>query len=317
MTIGIAAFGPRAGLAVIRALAAVERVAHGAVGGYAAFAAIGNGGILYRAETQRGGTRTLFVEGETTGVPPPAEVAEATAAAVMSSGPDRPPPLSAYVPADPAAGLVTGHRLPNAAGMTGRPVNLEVLERLRAGRPARDAVDEVLDADPHCDAGVIAVDLGGGVYGRNSLRVDERTDLGGARREDRASGAVIVVLHNALVPVASLAPLAADIGLAVMAPPAPVDGEVVVSAGAPVAVGSANRVEIDAAGNVLRVQTTDGRIVSGRHNCAAVYQGAEVVAGGTVLGVTVFEPNCVVEDGRISSLNGRPSMRIGYRRRHD
>jgi hypothetical protein len=315
MTIGIAAYGPNAGLAVFHALEVVERFASGAIGGFAAFAAIGSDGVLYRAETQRGGTRTLFVEGETTGLPPTGVIAEANAAALMSSGPDRPAPLSDYVPGDVRAGLVTGHRLPNAAGFGGCAVNLEVLDRLRAGHDARSAVDDVLDADPACDAGLIAVDLSGGVYGRNSARVDRRPDLGRARCEDRESGAVIVVLHNAITPIAS-ALVAAQIGLAVMVPPPIADGFVRLRSGVPVTGGTGNRVHVDAEGNATRIETTDARVVNGRHNCAVIYLGAEVVCGGVVLGLTLFEPNCVVEDGRIVSLNGSANMRIGFHRGH-
>lgn len=313
VTIGIAASGPRAGLAVFRALAVVEKVAGGAIGGYAAFAAIGADGKLHRAETQRGGTTTLFVAGETTGVAPPAVVAEAPIAGVISSGPDRPPPLSQYVPAEPGAGLVTGHRLPNAAGITGRAVNLEVLDRLRQGLCARAAIDEVLHADPEVDAGVIAVDRRGGVFSRNSERVNRRPDLGHARRTDADTGAVIEVLHNAIFPTGSIAALAADTGLAGMAPGDAPDGEILVRASVPVVAGDGNRVLVDGNGEALQVETTDGRILNGRHNCAAIYLHSDVVREGEVIGHTVFEPNVVVENGHIATLNGRAEMRIGYR----
>lgn len=313
MTIGIAAYGPRAGLAVFRALAAIEKVATGSIGGYAAFAAIDAGGSLYRAETQRGGTSTLFVSGEHTGVVPPPPLSDALIAGVMSSGPDRPAPLSQYVPAEPGIGLVTGHRLPNAAGITGRAVNLEVLDCLKRGSSAREAVEEVLHADPDADAGVIAVDHHGGVFGCNSRRVDRRPDLGHARRENAAAGAVIEVLHNAILPVSSVAALAADIGLDVMAPGHACTGELVVRAGVPVVAGKQNRVLVDGAGEAKRIETTDHRILQGRHNCAAVYLGAMVVADGRLLGHTVVEPNVIVEKGHVVTLNGLPEMRIGYR----
>lgn len=313
MTIGIAASGPRAGLAVFRALAAAEKVATGSIGGYAAFAAIGIDGKVHRAETQRGGTRTLFVAGETTGVSPPPVVVEANIAGVMSSGPDRPPPLSQYVPAEAGVGLVTGHRLPNAAGITGRPFNLEVLDRLRRGLSARAAVDEVVHADPEADAGVIAVDRLGRVFGRNTERVNRRPDLGHARREDAQSGAVIEVLHNALLPSGSIAALAADIGLAVMAPDGTPDGEIIVRAHVPLAAGGLNRVLVDRKREAVRIETTDERILDGRHNCAAIYLDSLVMHEDEVLGRTTFEPNVVVEDGRIVTLNGRSEIRIGYR----
>jgi hypothetical protein len=90
MTIGIAAHGPNAGLAVYRSLRATERVGAGSIGGFAAFGAISADGKLMRYETQRGGTSTLFIEGEITGTDPPPDVATAASAAVISSGPDRP-----------------------------------------------------------------------------------------------------------------------------------------------------------------------------------------------------------------------------------
>lgn len=313
MTIGIAACGPNAGLAIVRALAAVEKVATGAIGGYAVFAAIDAGGRLHRAETQRGGTTTLFVDGDTTGVMPPPAVAEARSAGLMSSGPDRPAPLAQYVPAEAGVGLVTGHRLPNAAGVSGQPVNQEILIGLRAGLDARTAVDAVLDANPEADAGVIAIDAEGRLYARNSERVARRPDLGHARREIPEAGAVVEVLHNAIFPVAPLAALAAEIAISVMVPRDRIDGWVVAACGVPVVAGGANRVFIDDTGAIQRVETTDHRITRGRHNCAAIYIGAEVVHGDRTLGHTMFEPNVVVEDGRIVSLNGRDSLRIGYR----
>ncbi len=311
MTIGIAASGANAGLAVFRALAAVERVAQGAIGGFAAFAAVDASGAVYRAETQRGGTRTLFTAGETTGVPPPSMAASATRAGIMSSGPDRPAPLAQFVPADAAAGLVTGHRLPNAAGLSGQPVNLAVLDRLRAGETARTAVAEVLDADPEADAGVIAIDQYGGIFSRNSRRVGQRPDLGHARREHGTSGAVVEVLHNAIFPADSLAALAADIALAVMAPTVSA-GRITVAAGVPVIPGAADQVLVDAAGNAFRIETTDQRIVRGRHNCAAIYLGSLVIQSGRALGRTAFEPNVVVADGHIVSLSGQTRLELDY-----
>lgn len=313
MTIGIAVSGPGAGLAVFRALAAVERVGQGAIGGYAVFAAIDAAGTLHRAETQRGGTATLFTDGEVTGVAPPAVVAEATIAGVMSSGPDRPEPLEQFLPARAGVGLVTGHRLPNAIGPGGRPLNLEVLERLAAGDDARTAVDTVLAADPKADAGVIAVDAAGRVRGANSARVARRPDLGHTRRSDPAGTAVVEVLHNGIHPLAAVAELAACVAFDSMFPPLRSDGHVTVVAGTPLAAGDDSRVHVDAVGTAQRIETTDRRILTGRHNCAAIQLGTEVLHDGRRLGHTVFEPNAVVEDCRIVTLSGRATIRLGYR----
>ena len=312
MTIGIGAAGPNAGEAVFKALAAVEKVASGSIGGFAAFVAISQSGELVRASTQRGGTSTLFVSGETSGVRPPPDFATARFAAVMSSGPDRPEPLEQFTPGDRAAGLVTGHRLPNAAGSTGRPVNLEVLQFLRDGRSSQDSVDRVLDADPEADAGLIAIDLTGSVYARNSARVSRRPDLGHARRENEKLGAVVEVINNAISPATSIAMLAADIALQVMAPAGVAAGSIVVAAGTPLASGRIHRILVDGDGKVVRIETPDTRLLAGRHNCAAVYLGADVIQDGSIIGTTLIEPNVVVEDGCIISLSGQPQVSIPF-----
>ncbi len=314
MTIGIAASGPRAGLAIFRALAAVERVASGAIGGYAVFAAFDRAGVLYRAETQRGGSTTLFVDGESTGMEPPVAVAQACIAGLMSSGPDRPEPLSQFVPAESGIGIVTGHRLPNAMGATGQPVNLEVLDRLRRGLPASEAVDTVLDDDPEADAGIIAVDCSGRIHARNSARVSRRPDLGEAHRHDPASGARVAVLQNCIHPAGSLAALAADIAPAVMAPANAPDDYLTVHAGTPLRLGDRPRLHVDADGALHAVEPADARLLQGRHNCAAIYPAAMIARGGTVLGEALSEPNVVVDHGRIESLSGQDTIRIGYRR---
>ena len=69
---------------------------------------------------------------------------------------------------------------------------------------------------------------------------------------------------------------------------------------------------VDADGEATRIESTDLRILSGRHNCAAVPLGAEIVRDGERLGWAVIEPNVVVDDVRIVSLSGQQSIRIGY-----
>ncbi|MCZ7597339.1 MAG: hypothetical protein M5U09_05710 [Gammaproteobacteria bacterium] len=206
---------------MIRTMAAVERVAHRRRRRlHAAFAAIGNGGILYRAETRAAARVRCSSKARPPACrrrrkwprrrPPPVMSSRTGPASAPCRLRCRPIPRPASSPATDC---------PTAAGMTGRPVNLEVLERLRASRPARDAVDEVLDADPYCDAGIIAVDLAGGVYGRNSICVDERTiSREGPPRGPSFGGRHRQSWHcNALVPVATRwRRWRRDIGLAVM-----------------------------------------------------------------------------------------------------
>lgn len=64
--------------------------------------------------------------------------------------------------------------------------------------------------------------------------------------------------------------------------------------------------------SATRIETTDGRIVAGRHNCAAIYIGAEIVHPDGVIGVATEEPNVMVEDGAIVSLSGQSRFHLAY-----
>lgn len=312
MTIGIVAYGPNAGQAVFDALAAAERVGSGSIRGYASYVAMEADGTLHWADTQRGGTSTLFIDGEDTGIAPPPKVSRAKLAAVMSSGPDRPEPLSQFTPAEAGIGVVTGHRLPNMPGSGDVPVNVAVLELMKAGKSPQEAVDEVLDASPEADAGIVAGDLKGRVYARNSTRVARRPDLGHARREE--NGAVVEIIHNAIIPVSSLAHLLADIAMESMLRFSLPQGWITVCAGTPVEAGKQDAVIVDDSLVATKIVTTDSRIVNGGWNCAAVYLGSKVIRRGKILGTTTAEPNMLVEGGKLSSMSGQIEIRIGFRR---
>lgn len=310
MTIAIGAYGPKAGQAVFEALRAAERVATGSLGGFATFAAITRDGVLLRRETQRGAAATLFTAGERTGTEPPEEIANAIAAGVISSGPDRPEPLAQFVPADATAGLVSGHRLPQSTGVDGRPLNVAALEGLRAGLSAEAAVARVLAANPEADAGLLAVDLKGGVASRNSARVERRYDLGHARRESKTHGAVVEVLQNSIRPFPSLAALAAEIAIDVMVGEAPAIGAFVVNAGMSVELGPEALIEIDANDVARRLVTTDPLVMRGAHICAPIYAGSPVYRAGKLIGYSRLEPIVELKDARLVSLIGQPSVRI-------
>lgn len=308
MTIGIAAAGPRAGLGVFDALRAVERVGRGHIGGFAVLAVLTADGRLLRRETQRGGTVALLEGADSL----PAEIAEAPRAALMSSGPDRPAPLAAFLPGEAGVGLVTGHRFPNAPAASGRPLNEEVLELLRQGADARRAVEQVMADNPLADAGVIAIDPAGGLHGANSDRVQSRPDLGSARRACGRRGIVIEVLHNAIFPRAPLAALAAEIAFDRMDLSGEPTQRLKLRSGTPIAAGEREAVVLDEEGRVLRIVTADPRILRGRWNCASPYLGAQVVAGDRLLGHTIEEANVVVQDGKIRSVEGRCERDVQY-----
>lgn len=312
MTIAIGASGPNAGLAIFKGLQAAEAVGEGAIRGFVMLAVITQSGQLKRFETQRGGTRTLFTEGETTGVEPPQLVQTATAAALISSGPDRPVPLSQFLAADASAGLVTAHRVPQGPSVNGTPLNLEVLEALKMGRSAKAATAAILSQNPFADVGLITLDRHGNLYMENAPRVQRRPDVGMAYRADAETGAKLAVLHNAIAPAASLAPLVADIGLRQMVEVDPVVGYFIISAGIPLVYGEVDAVEIDEQGVAQTVVTSDRTFTDRERSGVGIYLHSLVRQNGRVLGKTLFEPICLVRDSRLLTMSGQTTLRMSY-----
>lgn len=314
MTIGIAASGANAGLAIFRALQAVEAVGSGCIGGFVSLAVITDDGALLRAVTQRGGTSTLFVVDERTGTDPPPRIAAATIAALMSSGPDRPEPLAQFVAGDARAGLVTGHRFAHAQGTNGIAFNQDVLDRMMRGATVGNAVDQVVDENNHSDAGLIGIDVHGNIHARNTDRVTARIDAGAAEHSDDAPGVSISILHNAIHPVAGIATMAVDVAMETMRPSWAPEFWIEASAGMQVVLGEHNLVRVDADLRVLEVTTTDPSLLRGRQDGSPIYIGSQVWQNGKRLGYTVFEPYVVLVDGVIESLIGQRSLRVGCRR---
>ena len=315
MTIGLAVTGENAGLAAFRALAAVEKVARGAIRGFVSFVVITEAGGLVRAQTQRGGTATLFVEGETTGTAPPDEIAGARFAAFMSSGPDRPEPLAQFTPGDAGFGLVTGHRLPNTPGEgSDVPLNIEVLDRLRAGAAPEAAIEATLAAYPTADAGLIVLDRQGRLFAANSRFVQTRGDLGFAFLEDAARNHRVAVLHNAIHPKDGLADLAAGTAMDCMAPFDRSDLFLTLEAGTPVALGPTAALHTDRTGRVLEVTVTRKAWLTGRRDGALVNIATPVLDAGRLIGHTTTDPYCIVEAGRLVSISGQAAVQIGVRR---
>ncbi|MBT9290935.1 DUF6963 family protein [Prosthecodimorpha staleyi] len=309
MTIGIAAYGPNAGLSILRALAAVEAVGRGAIGGFVSMVALSSSGAVLRAETQQGGSRGLFPDGF--GAAPP-DLTAAAVAGLISSGPNRPEPLAQFTPALGGVGLVTGHRMPNTAGVSGRQVNEEVLDRLRQGTSAERAVDEVLRANPLADAGVIALTVDGDLHAADTDYVARRGDSGRAIVGSRATGAVVGVLHNSIHPYRPLAALAAEVALDVMQPADRVDGWITIRAGAVLRAGTENAVEIDQDGLVEAIVVEDHRFLTGAWSVGLGYQTL-VVRAGAPIGTMLLEPYMVVRDGRVLTVDGRPEQSVPIR----
>ncbi len=63
----------------------------------------------------------------------PLEIAQAHLVGVISSGPNRPEPLSEFIAAEPGVGIVTGHRMPQTRVDGGVALNALVLEKMKMG----------------------------------------------------------------------------------------------------------------------------------------------------------------------------------------
>ncbi len=309
MTIGIGIAGPGAGRAAHAALAAVEKVGRGMIGGFVSLAALDRAGRLHRGETQRGGAAALFA-GRL-----PEAIAEAPVVALMSSGPDRMPPLSQFTPAAEGVGCLSGHRLPNMPGRPGgEAVNALALARLAEGTPPQAALDAVLAEHPDADAGLIAVSATGEVAAANSRLAAARSDAGMLVTE--GAGLKIAVLHNAIFPVAGLAALAAGAAIDAAAPADAYDFEITLSAGLELSTAPPEGIEIDGAGRVVALSGLPAGWAAPAWQGAAAMRGAPVTRGGRQIGTLVSEAYCVARDGVLQGCDGQPSARLRVRTAH-
>jgi hypothetical protein len=320
-TIAIAAAGPNAGMAAFRALQEAEKVAAGSIGGVAVMdVMLTDGTICSYGNFGRGGTGTLFVRGEETGVSPPPEIAAAPIAVIVSTGPRD----SGRISGDPCVqdfpsgadrvGLVVGHRLPDAPGRDGEPVNAHVLRLMKEGLSPREAVGRVMSAVPEVDAGLIAVSADGVIAMHNSRRVDRRPDYGHARGEDEPSGAVVETILNEIHPPQAIAQLVVNVALETMTGLRRPELEVLLRSGLTVEYANELVVEVDGNRVVTRV-TTDVREHLGGEAWAVVpYIHSRVVQDGQTLGYTIVEPLAHLLDGTIQSLSYQEEMTIGVKR---
>ncbi|MGF1552975.1 MAG: hypothetical protein ACFBWO_10805 [Paracoccaceae bacterium] len=302
MTVGIAVSGPNAGRAAWRALRAVEAVGRGAVGGFASFVVLTAGGEVLRAETQRGGGAALW-----DGAGPPETVAAAPLAGLMSSGPDRPEPLSAFAAADPAAGIVTGHRLPILPGPDGVAPIRAALNRLAAGTDPETAVAEALAPDPDGDAGLIALTRDGRIALAETEAVAARDDRGSALVRDAATGLSVGVLHNSIFPHAALAALAVSAAVDAVFPRDAFDARAPL-AGLAVAAGPRRR-EVDAAGRAVALWAPAEGWRGAAWEGSPVRRGAPVTRAGRIVGRVTGECYALARGGVVVGARGEAAVR--------
>ena len=250
MTLGIAAHGPHAGAAVRQAVVAAELLGHGEIGGFAVFSVIDAQGHVQQRCVQQGGITALDL---------PPDWLAASQAAVITSGPHRPEPLSQFLPGRHGVGLVTGHRLPTRPdARSGQALNTLVLNAMAAGLHPQAAVDALLQANPQTDAGLIAINTQGDIGCANSVRVGQRPDAGQARWSDGQAG--FALLHNAIYASADVADSLASLLRAALQPQAAHTAShqfLHLAQPATVEVATADCVHVDAQWRVQRVESAD------------------------------------------------------------
>ena len=290
MTLGIAAHGPHAGAAVRQAVVAAELLGHGEIGGFAVFAVIDAQGQVQQRCVQQGGITALDL--------PPNWLA-ASHAAVITSGPHRPEPLTQFLPGRHGVGLVSGHRLPNRPdGRSGQPLNIGVLDALAAGMHPQAAVDALLQANPQADAGLIAINTQGEIGCANSARVAQRPDARQAHWSHAQAG--FALLHNAIYAGTDLAASLASLLRTALQPQAAHTAShqlLHLAQPVPVTVGPADCVHVDAQWRVLRVESADPFMAQAAQSITLLPLAMPVRHNGQLLGHMATELFAQVAQG--------------------
>ncbi len=291
MTIGIVAKGANAGAAVADALLATELLGRGAIGGFAVFAYLDAAGDFQYVTTQQGGVSSLQLSDV---------CLSADIAAVISSGPDRPEPLTQFLPASGGVGLVTGHRLPNSLGADGVPLNRAVLAEMASGMDPQSAVDRVLRSAPELDAGLIAMDLQGQTGLGNSARGSRRGDLGMYRRTERACS--LAFMLNSIYGVEGMSSCVEAIAGIAWSRLLGTPGRnvlVTLEQAIDLTLGAQDAVHVNERNEIQCLETANPRLLEMNRLTTVVYLGALVKRDGQVVGEAVSELYLSVDAGTV------------------
>ncbi|OWT71553.1 MULTISPECIES: hypothetical protein [unclassified Achromobacter] len=301
MTIGVAAFGDHAGAAVYEAVLGAELLGRGAIGGFAVMAVLDAAGAVQYRVTQRGGVSALDL---------PAGWRDARVAAIISSGPDRPEPLTQFLAGADGVGLVTGHRLPNLPGVDGVALNRAAVDRLagsRADQASRgqasqgrspwgqasqaptpqQAVDAVLQSHAEWDAGLVAIDVHGRLGMANSARVSRRDDLGEFSRVTPTAS--LGLLHNSIYARGDLAAQLGELAWSRLQGNDTDPRFITLRHAVPLMPAARDCVHVDAQGAIVAIDTANPRLAALDRISTAVYLKTDVRRDGVLLGVTATE----------------------------
>ncbi|MFV0474352.1 MAG: DUF6963 family protein [Pikeienuella sp.] len=288
MTMAIAAFGPGADRAVSDGVLAAELLGRGAIGGFAVLSVLDADRAHFQTACQDGGVAAL--------ARPAAE--GVICAAIISSGPNRPEPLSQFLAGRSGLGLVTGHRLPNRIGAEGRAVNASALERMARGASPAAAVAAELEANPELDFGLIAVDPGGGIGFGDSKRVARRADLGRAARIEPDRGYALLFNSIYCAPGLSLSRALGDIVWSRLSGEEAAFSIAELAAPAPLIAAAEDRIELDGDDRVTAIRTANPRGLDDSDRTTVIYLRAPVWRNGRPTGAAASEIFARVEGGR-------------------
>lgn len=306
MTIGIAASGRWAGAGILSGLRAVEEAGRGAIGGFVSLAVLTEEQKLLRAETQYGGAQSLF-DGA-----PSDEILQAPWAGLISSGPNRPAPLSQFVAALPRVGIVTGHRFPHAQTNDGHALNSLVLSMMQAGIPPQVAVDKVIAQHPDFDAGFVALSVHEEIGLGNMPAVASLKDQGSLKTRCAETGNTVATLHNAIRPHRAIALLANEVALEEMRFRATRRETITMSAGVAIVVGDTPEIVIDNNHKALRVIHPEASDAGGKI-AFGVGDHVRITKLGKMIGWLDQEPFMVVSQGLIVTLDGETAIEASIR----
>lgn len=306
MTIGIAASGHWAGAGILSGLRAVEEVGRGAIGGFVSLAVLTEDQKLLRAETQEGGAQGMF-DG-----PPSDDILQARWAGLISSGPNRPAPLSQFVAAFPRVGLVTGHRFPHARTNDGQALNSLVLSMMQSGRLPQGAVDDVIARHPDFDAGFLALSVHGEIGLGNMPAVASLKDQGSLTTRCTKTGNTVATLHNAIRPHRAIALLANEVALEEMRFRATPLETITISAGVAIVVGDAPEIVIDNNHKALRVIHPEASDAAEK-TAFGVGDHVRITKLGKMFGWLNQEPFMVISQGVIVTVDGETAIEAPIR----
>lgn len=301
MTIGIACSGPDAVAHVLRVLRGVELLGTGAIGGFAVLAVMLPNGQVVHAQTQQGGSTGLRVD---------SSWRSSERAAIISSGPDRPEPLTQFLPGVDGVGLVTGHRLPNRPFEDSR-LNLAVLDLMRHGVAPGEAVAQVLAAYPECDAGLMALSAQGEIACANSARVQRRFDT--HRAVKSVGDTTLALMMNSIYFAPGVTRRAAEMLGELAWPGRPGHTSLLdFAASCPVSYAAQDAVVFDrGSGEVVAIRNADPLISRAQGRWPVVQNGCRAyTTQGDSLGVCLHDVVGDVRDGRVSTLRAGARLQV-------